>query len=63
MTSRQSMFLFITGLLITFGAVGGIEASADDQGLLSGLLLSGVGLMIMWVSVLAQNTASYYDRG
>jgi len=52
MTSNQSMFLFTVGLLMTFGGVGGIETSMDNAGLIAGVLVSGVGLLIMWVGTL-----------
>jgi hypothetical protein len=40
-------FLMITGLLLTFGAVGGIETSTDDQHLLGSMLLAILGLATM----------------
>ena len=52
MTANQAMFCFTVGLLMTFGGVGGIETSMDNAGLISGVLVSGVGLLIMWVGTL-----------
>jgi uncharacterized membrane protein (UPF0136 family) len=52
MTANQSMFLFTVGFLLTFGGVGGIENSASDAELVTGVLVSGVGLLIMWVGTL-----------
>jgi len=60
MTPNQSMFLFTVGLLMTFGGVGGIETSMDDAGLIVGVLVSGVGLLVMWVGTLGfKNNQSY----
>ena len=52
MTANQSMFLFTVGFLLTFGGVGGIENSMDNAELVTGVLVSGVGLLIMWVGTL-----------
>jgi hypothetical protein len=41
---KSAMFMFITGLLVTLGAVGGIE---NDGPLLDGVLIALVGLAIM----------------
>jgi hypothetical protein len=46
------MFVFITGLLLTLGGVGGIEHSITDSELLSGVIASAVGLGIMYCGVL-----------
>jgi hypothetical protein len=35
MKSSVAMFVFITGLLMTFGAVGGIEVSVTNMELMS----------------------------
>ena len=45
---------------MTFGGVGGIETSMDDAGLIVGVLVSGVGLLVMWVGTLGfKNNQSY----
>jgi hypothetical protein len=46
------MFVFTVGLLMTVGGVGSIELSMDNGVLLTGVLVSGVGLLIMWVGTL-----------
>jgi uncharacterized membrane protein HdeD (DUF308 family) len=62
MTSKASMFVFIAGLLITFGAVGGIEFASDEQ-LLGTMLLAIVGLLTMYCGALGLRNSDYYDRG
>jgi len=60
MTPNQSMFLFTVGLLMTLGGVGSIENSMDNAGLIVGVLVSGVGLLVMWVGTLGfKNNQSY----
>jgi len=46
---KSSTFLIFTGLLLTFGAVGGIE---QDGPLLEGILLAILGLSTMACGVL-----------
>ena len=59
MTSRTAGFLFILGMLLTFGGVGGIETSQD---MLGACVVSIVGLLTMWASSLALRVSSYYDH-
>jgi hypothetical protein len=56
MNSNTSMILFTVGLLMTLGGVGGIEHSMDNAGLISGVLVSGVGLLVMWVGTMGLNS-------
>ena len=53
MTRNQAHFLIFAGLLLTFGAVGGIETSTDDKGLLASALLAIVSMATMYCGVLA----------
>ena len=53
MTANESMFVFTVGLLMTLGGVGSIELSMDNATLATGVLVSGVGLLVMWVGTLA----------
>ena len=62
MSSKSAMFVFIAGLLLTFGAVGGIEFATDEQ-LLGSMLLAIVGLLTMYCGVLGLRNSDYYDRG
>jgi len=59
MTNNQSMFVFIVGLLLTFGAVGGIEFATDAE-LLGSMILACVGLVTMYVGTLGMRNAEYY---
>lgn len=45
----KAMVLFTAGFLMTFGGVGGVENSMTNMELVVGTLVSGVGLLIMWV--------------
>ena len=61
MTSKQSMFVFIVGLLITFGAVGGVEQSVTNTDLMSSMVIAIVGLAVMYCGMLGLKGAAYYD--
>jgi hypothetical protein len=61
MTTKAAMFVFITGLLLTFGAVGGVENSVTDSELLSALAVSVVGLLAMYCGVLGLRNSAYYE--
>jgi hypothetical protein len=61
MTTKQAMFVFIVGLLMTFGAVGGIEVAADEQ-LLDCMFFAIVGLLTMYCGMLGIKGAAYYDN-
>jgi hypothetical protein len=62
MTSKQAMFVFIVGLLITFGAVGGIEQSASNRDLMNSMVFAILGLLTMYCGLLGIKGADYYDR-
>ena len=53
MNRSTANFLLIAGLILTFGAVGGIENSTDDNGLLASMLLAIVSLAVMYCGLLA----------
>ena len=53
MTRNMAHFLIFAGLFLTFGAVGGIETSTNDNGLLASMLLAIVSLATMYCGVLA----------
>ncbi len=54
------MFVFIVGLLITFGAVGGIEQSVTNEDLMSSMCIAIVGLLTMYAGSLAIRNSEYY---
>jgi hypothetical protein len=56
------MWVFITGLLVTFGEVGGIEQSVTNEALVGSLLVSVVGIMTMYCGTIALRVADYYDE-
>ncbi len=60
MSSKQAMFVFIVGLLITFGAVGGIEQSVTNTELMSSMCIAIVGLLTMYAGSLAIRNSEYY---
>jgi hypothetical protein len=62
MTSKQAMFVFIVGLIITFGAVGGIEVSVSNTDLMSSMMIAILGLLTMYCGMLGIKGADYYDR-
>lgn len=61
MTTKQAMFVFIVGLLITFGAVGGIEQSVSNTDLMSSMVIAILGLLVMYCGVIALRVSDYYD--
>jgi hypothetical protein len=61
MTTNQAAFVFFAGLLLTFGAVGGIESSVNDEQLTGSLLLAVIGLLAMYAGTLGFRNADYYD--
>ena len=60
MTNRQAMFVFVVGLLMTFGAVGGIEQSVENTDLMSSMLVAILGLLTMYCGMLGMRNAEYY---
>ena len=61
MKSSTAMFVFITGLLMTFGAVGGIEVSVSNMDLMSSMMIAIVGLLVMYAGTLGLRNAHLYD--
>jgi hypothetical protein len=61
MTSKQAMFVFITGLLLTFGAVGGVETSVTNEDMMSSMVIAIIGLLTMYAGMLGIRNAHMYD--
>jgi hypothetical protein len=61
MTTKQAMFVFMAGFILTLGAVGGIEASVDNDQLLGSMLLAILGLLAMYAGTLGFRNAHYFD--
>jgi hypothetical protein len=58
---NSAMFLFITGLLLTLGGVGGIEQSITDMELVQGLIISAVGLAVMYCGTMMMKISQLTD--
>jgi len=61
MTTNQSAFVFFAGLLLTLGAVGGVETSVNDEQMLGSMLLAILGLLSMYAGTLGFRNAHYFD--
>ena len=61
MTTKQAMFVFIAGLMLVLGAVGGVEASVDTEQLTGSLLLAVIGLLGMYAGTLGLRNEHMYD--
>ena len=61
MTSKGAMIVFFAGLLLTFGAVGGIETSINDEQMLGSMLLAILGLLAMYAGTLGLRNARFYE--
>lgn len=49
---KATAFLIFTGLLVTLGGVGGVEHSITNGELAQAVVVSSLGLLIMWVGTL-----------
>jgi hypothetical protein len=61
MKTSTATVITMLGLLITFGGVGTIENDISSDGLMTGMLVSIVGLLMMYCGVLALRVSDYYD--
>ena len=61
MTTKAAMFVFITGLIMTFGAVGGIEMSVTNEDMMSSMVIAIVGLLTMYAGMLGIRRAHMFD--
>ncbi len=61
MTTKAAMFVFITGLLMTMGAVGGIEMSTTNEDMMSSMVIAIVGLLTMYAGMLGLRRAHMFD--
>lgn len=52
---KAGMFVFVTGLILTFGAAGGVENSITDAELISSVIVAAVGLAVMYAGTLILN--------
>jgi len=61
MTTKGAMFVFITGLLMTMGAVGGIEVSENNTDMMSSMVIAIVGLLTMYCGMLGLRRAHLFN--
>ena len=61
MTTKAAMFVFITGLIMTMGAVGGIEVSETNTDMMSSMVIAIVGLLTMYCGTLGLNRAHLFE--
>jgi hypothetical protein len=61
MTTKGAMFVFITGLIMTMGAVGGIEVSENNTDMMSSMVIAIVGLLTMYCGMLGLRRAHMFD--
>jgi hypothetical protein len=61
MTTKGAMFVFIVGMLMTMGAVGGIEQSVSNDDTMSSMVIAVVGLLTMYCGTLGLNRAHLFD--
>ena len=61
MTAKSSVFMFFFGLLLTFGAVGGMEDPTKINYLVEQLACALVGLGLMFCGTLGFKNSPYYD--
>jgi len=61
MTTKSAMFVFIVGLIMTFGAVGGIEVSETNTDMMSSMVIAIIGLLAMYAGTLGLRNAHYFD--
>jgi hypothetical protein len=55
------MFVFIVGMLMTMGAVGGIEVSETNTDMMSSMVIAIVGLLTMYCGMLGLRRAYMFD--
>jgi hypothetical protein len=60
MNTNTAFALFTLGLLMTLGGVGSIELSTDFATLATGVVVSGLGLLVMWVGTLGLRNSEFY---
>jgi hypothetical protein len=61
MTTKAAMFVFIVGLIMTFGAVGGIEVSTTNEDMMSSMVIAIIGLLTMYAGTLGFRNAHLFD--
>ena len=62
MTSKTAAILGFLGFILTAFGVGGIEQSITNAELFGAMVVSCVGLLIMYCAVAALKVSEYYDN-
>lgn len=62
MTSKTAGILGFLGFILTAFGLGGVEHSLSDADLFGAMVVSTVGLLIMYAAVMALKVSDYYDR-
>jgi hypothetical protein len=55
------MIVFLAGLLLTLGGVGGVETSVNSDELMGSCVIAILGLLAMYAGMLGLRGANYYD--
>lgn len=63
MKTSTAFGLFILGLLMALGGVGGVENSIENGALVQSFAIACVGLCVMYCGVSAMQVSDYYDKG
>ena len=58
----KAMLIFVLGLLITFGGVGGVETSLNNWQLVGSFLISCGGLLVMFVGAMLLQKNNTHDK-
>lgn len=61
MTKNGAMIVFIAGLLLCFGGVGGVEQSVDTEGLIGSTFVAVLGLLAMYAASLGFRNSHFYE--
>jgi hypothetical protein len=61
MTERGAMIVFVAGLILTLGGVGGVENSMDNEQLIGSLLIAVLGLLAMYAGSLGFRNSKFYE--
>jgi len=61
MTTKNAMFVFIVGFIMTLGAVGGVEVSTTNEDMMSAMIFACIGLLTMYCGTLGLRNAHYFD--
>lgn len=61
MNTNTAFGLFIVGLIMCLGGVGGVETSTTTLALIQSTVIAIVGLAVMYCGTTALNVSNYWD--